>query len=273
MKTELVQVSPAKAREWLKANTNNRPVRRDRVEAMRQAWDRGEWKVTHQGIAFGRDGVLKDGQHRLLFISELPDNARVPILVTNGLDNDAFGVIDVGVRRNAADELHIGPGKAAVANTVATIYNGNQKFGITTPYLVPFVEFVSGHYDRLIAFCGTTRPIWSSAPVRAAAIIQMARGHNFDFVCSIYRSLVMRDAESMTPAARSLFNQVLDGKAGGARSTDLFVRALRVFDSKAPSTSKITIKSPGEVTADVRRFLEAVIDAPRLKKKAPQSRA
>lgn len=273
MRTELMQVSPSQAKAWLEKNIGNRPLRRMRVDALRQAWERGEWKVTHQGVAFSKDGTLKDGQHRLTFIAELPASARVPLHVTWGLDDDVFGVIDVGVHRNAADEMAIDQSLAAVASMLAALYNGNQRAGLTTPYLKPFVEFARPHYDSLVGFCSTNRVVWSSAPVRTAAVVQMARGHNADFVRAVYRSLVMRDPQAMTPTARALANQVQDGKAGGARSFDLFVRALRVFDSKAPNVKKVQVKSVTDVTSDVRQFLEAVISAPKLIQKKTVSPA
>jgi hypothetical protein len=47
---------------------------RDFAEAMR----RGDWRLTHQGIAFDASGALVDGQHRLAAIVE----ADVPVEIT-----------------------------------------------------------------------------------------------------------------------------------------------------------------------------------------------
>lgn len=275
MKTEVVLMTPAMAKQLLELNTRNRPMERTRVLALRAAWQRGEWKLTHQGIAVGKNKLLLDGQHRLQFISELPAGTCVPIMVTSEMD-DVFGVIDTGRIRSAADEMGIASSLAAVGAQLAAVFNAGQRFGFTTNYLIPFVEFARPHYEHLTAFCGTCRAVWSSAPVRSAAIVQMARGHNKDFVCSVYRSLVMRDITAMTPTAASLFSQVIDGKTGGARSSDLFVRSLRAFDSKARSASRITVRDVPSVMAEVREWLELKIDAEKIKKpsqkKAPQGR-
>ena len=89
----------------LDANTTNRPLSRTLVRAFAEAMSRGDWMVTHQGIAFDVNGVLVDGQHRLAAIIE----ADLPIEMTvfTEVDEGTFDVLDTGKRRNAADVLAI----------------------------------------------------------------------------------------------------------------------------------------------------------------------
>jgi hypothetical protein len=77
--SEIQTVTPDMARTWLKNNTNNHPVSARRVQLIAK----GKWCVTHQGIAFGPNGELYDGQHRLLAI--VMANVPVPVLVTRGV--------------------------------------------------------------------------------------------------------------------------------------------------------------------------------------------
>ncbi|HEY5050458.1 MAG TPA: hypothetical protein VII50_06125, partial [Acidothermaceae bacterium] len=70
MRSKVQTITPAKAAEWLEANTTNRPVSRTVVRSFAEAMKRGEWIVTHQGIAFDVSGVLIDGQHRLAAVVE-----------------------------------------------------------------------------------------------------------------------------------------------------------------------------------------------------------
>ncbi|HEY2041129.1 MAG TPA: hypothetical protein VGH11_00540 [Jatrophihabitans sp.] len=67
-----------RAAELLEANTTNRPLSMPVVRGFAEAMGRGEWLVTHQGIAFDVNGVLVDGQHRLAAIIA----ADVPIELT-----------------------------------------------------------------------------------------------------------------------------------------------------------------------------------------------
>jgi hypothetical protein len=106
VRSKVQKVTPAKAEDWLEtANTANRPLARGTVRAFARAMERGDWKVTHQGIAFDSNGVLVDGQHRLAAIIE----AGIPVELTVFTDvaPDTFDVLDTGKRRNAADALAI----------------------------------------------------------------------------------------------------------------------------------------------------------------------
>jgi hypothetical protein len=271
VKTLQMNVTPNMAIEWLKTNTVNRPLRRSGIDYFHNLYRCGEWKLTHQGIAFGIDEVLKDGQHRLTFISELPPGSVVPMMVTHGMRNDTFGAIDVGMRRTPSDEMAIGQSLSAVASMLAKVYNSNQAHRFTLPYLRRFVDFAQPYHEELRTFCSGNGKTFSAAPVQSAAVVQMARGHNADFVKAVYRSLVLCDIAAMTPTAQALFKQQVSGKAAGARTVDLFCRALRVFNSILPSASRIQIISATEVTADVRNFLFTQIDAPKLTKKDPRA--
>jgi hypothetical protein len=115
-------VTPKKAAEWLDANTTNRPISKSVVRGFAEAMSRGDWVVTHQGIAFDTDGVLIDGQHRLAAIVE----ADVPIELTvfTEVATDTFDVLDTGKRRNAADALAIEGEKSAtmLAAMVRTVW-------------------------------------------------------------------------------------------------------------------------------------------------------
>lgn len=266
MRTQVIDVTPKMAQDWLKSNTQNRPLRRARVDAFHNLYMCGEWKLTHQGIAFDSNGVLKDGQHRLTFISELPPGSVVRLMVSFDMSDDTFGAIDVGARRTPADEMGLSGGLSAVAAVLAKIYNSNQQHTFSLPYLRHFVVFAQPFYEELLTFCGQNARVWSAAPVRAAAVVQMARGHNADFVKVVYRSLVMCDMQTMTPTAQALFRQQVSGKAAGARTLDLFCRSLRAFDSIAPSVSRIQVNSVSETTRDVREFLATQISVPKLKK-------
>lgn len=103
LKSRVELVTPALAREWLKLNTRNRPIRQAAVADLAKAIERGEWKVTHQGIGFDENGILVDGQHRLEAIVKA--NRPVEIMVTWGVPAEAFTVMDTGRKRNMGDVL------------------------------------------------------------------------------------------------------------------------------------------------------------------------
>jgi hypothetical protein len=103
--TKMEWVTPKMAAEWLKRNTRNRSLSKAQVTLLANEIKAGTWRVTHQGIAFGADGTLFDGQHRLHAI--IAAGTTVPLMVTRGLSQQALDAIDTGNSRHAADVLAI----------------------------------------------------------------------------------------------------------------------------------------------------------------------
>lgn len=103
MHMEVIDVSPELAAEWLTRNTNNRPLSKNTVQQLAGQIQRGEWQLTHQGIAFDEDDVLIDGQHRLAAIVRA--GVTVPLTVTHGVPRTAFTVMDTGRKRTGRDAL------------------------------------------------------------------------------------------------------------------------------------------------------------------------
>jgi len=98
-----VDVSPVIAKALLDRNTRNRKIRTGDIKEWSQEMEGGRWRITHQGIAIARDGVILDGQHRLESVVESGVTVRMPVAV--GLDPEVFSVIDTGRKRNSADAM------------------------------------------------------------------------------------------------------------------------------------------------------------------------
>lgn len=102
-KIELITVEKAKV--ILGNNANNRAVNERNLSSLVSDMKSGSWKQTGESIKIAQNGRLLDGQHRLLAIikTKIPQK----MLVTRGLDNDAFKFIDTGRSRKASDVLAI----------------------------------------------------------------------------------------------------------------------------------------------------------------------
>lgn len=105
LRSEVVQVTPDMAREYLARNHSNRRVGKTAVRALTGAINRGEWKLTHQGLAFDEDDNLIDGQHRLLAI--IAADKAVPMMITTGLPRSTFTALDQGHRRQAGQVIDV----------------------------------------------------------------------------------------------------------------------------------------------------------------------
>ncbi|WDV56028.1 hypothetical protein PV963_39685 [Streptomyces coeruleorubidus] len=115
---EVLHVSPELATEWLTRNTNNRPLSKGAVQQLAGQIQRGEWQLTHQGIAFDEDGVLIDGQHRLAAIAKA--GITVPLTVTYGVPRTSFTVMDTGRKRTGRDALALA-GEANATHLAAAL--------------------------------------------------------------------------------------------------------------------------------------------------------
>lgn len=115
---EDVDVTLDIALAMLEKNENNRPVRHAKVAQFSKMLRNGQFKWTHQGIAFDFNGKLFDGQHRLEAIVATGYTANMQ--VTFGCDPDTFQYVDYGTSRTAADLMYIhGDKYASLRATIA----------------------------------------------------------------------------------------------------------------------------------------------------------
>lgn len=242
------------AREWLERNTINRPLRKSVVAGYKAAYIRGEHRVTHQGIAFCKTGELLDGQHRLTAIAEMPDGFSLEMQVTTGLEPEAFEGIDIGLKRTPGDVLRVPSGLAGAARFLATIVD-TSRTGITPQYIYPFVVGIDEPYSRLVGFCSKTSKVWSSAAIRAAAILRMLDGDDADYICITYHALNHAEFDSMSKAAQSLYRQHINGVIAAGKGYELFYRAFRAFDPGRQNLDVIKVGDPTNIMAEAREII------------------
>lgn len=113
----IMTITPELAADFLKFNTNNRPLNSFTVEFYAQEMTKNQWKVNGSPIVFSDGNTLLDGQHRLAACVK----AGVPFTTTvvKGVDPEVFDTIDVGRQRTpgdllAIDEVKEPAGKASV---------------------------------------------------------------------------------------------------------------------------------------------------------------
>jgi len=119
LKTELMFITPAIAKQWLLSNKNNRKIKRHKVTKLRKDLRDGNFFTTHQGVAFNCNGDMFDGQHRLTAISE--ENIGVWMMVTTGLPSSSVSAIDRGTGRSITDNSKM-MGKDVSTRDVAVAY-------------------------------------------------------------------------------------------------------------------------------------------------------
>lgn len=136
-RADVITVTPALAQEWLDRNVHNRPIRKNKVADYARDMRSGRWALNGEAVKFAIDGVLLDGQHRLLAI--VAADIHVPMLVVSGLANETQTTMDAGVKRTTGDALGLEGEKNSqmLAATLKKIWmwdRGDYKFvGNYTP--------------------------------------------------------------------------------------------------------------------------------------------
>lgn len=86
----------------LSMNTSNRPIKEPVVDRYASDISKGHWRLTNQGIGVSADGVLIDGQHRLLALKKC-GYPPVECVIVRGISADAQRVVDQHAKRSARD--------------------------------------------------------------------------------------------------------------------------------------------------------------------------
>lgn len=117
---EMETITPKKAGEYLSTNTHNRDVRPRIVRTYSHDMSAGLWEWNGDSVKFDTEGVLQDGQHRLLACVE----AGVPFvtLVIRGLPPSVQDTMDTNVSRKYNDVLKLRGEKSY--NTLAATVRG-----------------------------------------------------------------------------------------------------------------------------------------------------
>ena len=145
MEFKLETITPAKAVEYLKHNTNNyRKLSRAKYKQYAEDMRNGKWQPNGEPIIFGEDGILKDGQHRLAAI--IDSKKTVQIAVVRGVDKNV-DIFDVGMTRTALQitRNHDVDANPTIIATAGIILGGFKKSVAKSQ----IAEYVAEHIDEL----------------------------------------------------------------------------------------------------------------------------
>lgn len=144
MKVQVMDVTPAQAREWLAMNVGNRHMRPGVVERYTRDMEAGAWQANGEAIVLGEDRVL-DGQHRL----QACVNAGVAFrtVVVTGAETAAMATIDQGLSRTLADTLrwagYADPNNLSSAATLSYAWDNGLllgRRGLTATEVLAYLE-------------------------------------------------------------------------------------------------------------------------------------
>ena len=149
----LIQLTAADAEKLLELNTDNRKLRKAKVDEYQRAMTRGDFHFNGDAIRISDQNVLLDGQHRLEALKLMPADYAILALVIDGLPSVSRETIDVGATRTAANLLEFGGAErtlnatniAALGRAAMTMEDPKQSM----PSKQEVVHFVKAHEDDL----------------------------------------------------------------------------------------------------------------------------
>lgn len=248
--TRVETVTPELAAEWLTRNRRNRALQARAVKALVDAIKAGEWRMTHQGVAFGSDGNLYDGQHRLTAIVEA--GVAVPMLVTRGLERAALDAIDTGQVRKAhdvlsiADGIHIDHHRRAILIAADELVRNGTLNGVRLRANVHILRSAMQEHgddmDAVIAVAGITGRLKNAAVIAPLVITHRTLpSQTIEFAECFASGAEMAAGHPALALRNFVLVQYAKGGSHTARN-DLAMRTFSAFDAFARGVDRNFVK-------------------------------
>lgn len=250
MHSQVIEVTPSLAAEWMKSNSFNRNISRPTVDRYAADMAAGKWNLTHQGIGFDDDGILIDGQHRLSAV--IKANATVPMMVTWGANKVG---IDELRPRATADVIKFGglsewidrkSAETAKAMIIGFAHRGKP----VTLSTSQIVEFAENHKSAIVfsnSLFRTASKGVSSALVRssfAVAYYHYPREDLEAMASALYSGIVNGKKDAAAVRLReALLTEKVSGGADRAAMTRKITRCIEAYMSGIPLSKLYEPKS------------------------------
>ncbi len=269
MKTQKMDVTPQMAAKWLSHNDGNRKLRDTRVKYFAEAMNRGEWQLTHQGLAIASTGRLIDGQHRLRAI--ILSGKTVPMLVTTDVEEKTYKVLDAGQARTMADRLqhddanktqivtsmwrYVAPTKMPHEYEVELML---ESFGDAIDLYESLREDRAGKKPRATAAAACVLALAASKGTRRAADVREAA-----------RRIINNDLVNAPPVFIQYYKHVTIGAQTGGKAVkrrsveprkDVFCRTWICMDPKHANDTRLVIKDHDSVITQMKAAFNAVTE-------------
>lgn len=151
---KIIKASKHVVDDLLSLNMNNRNPKKRHIEWLRESLSANEFILTGQGISVSKNGILIDGQHRLMAIRDA-GYPPVEFLLVTGLEEKSKIYVDQHVKRSTSDMLkivlnqEISERMGAVINFHLTMKESDGDFTLgkqRKPHLDQVVEAMNDHH-------------------------------------------------------------------------------------------------------------------------------
>lgn len=265
MEMTVEKITPQKAAEYLRHNTNNyRKISLAKVNQYIAEIKAGRWELNGEPIVFGEDGVLKDGQHRLAAIAK--SGRSIETAVIRGVKNEVK-IYDLGMTRTTTQIVNAnGYEINSVVMAAVNLFLNQSQNAIKGEV----IDYAQAHYNDLMrayrACCLTDRSLRKSTMILASYLVLRANALPYYEVEVFYRTFITGDLVGLdgyepSPAmiAKKMFDERFINKTGRMvqrEQLEILILAMKDFHKKTKRTNNYVIKSPfayEEYLAKVRK--------------------
>lgn len=206
-------ITPEMAAEWLKNKAPNREIKQRIVDQYCAEIRSGNWKITHQGIAFDENGMLSDGQHRLEGV--VAAGTPVVMFVSYNVPRDA--PIDSGSTRTQADNFTIQTGMkitdqhVAIATKMLSL-TANRKDKINSSRVLECILKYKDSIDFVIRLKNKYRHVGLSDATISSVIARAYYYEDPDMLSSFWKALQTNTFESMDERVAILLRNTIQSR-------------------------------------------------------------
>jgi len=243
----IVTVTPDMAKEWLRNNNFNRPLKPRLVEKYVRQILEGNWQRTHQGVAFDEKGIVIDGQHRLHAIVKTGQNVAMLIFlnesqlvhetIDNGKNRSLLDVVRLELHDNTIKGKHISVLKAMWAGrfcknqddlTAIEICNMLRRYDNAVRFAVDVEADIPGVNDTVVM--GVIARAYQTVPTeRLLEFCRLLRGYESNHATASliqeYRAWLLRLRDRQEATRRDVYKRteaILDTFLKDATTCDMF---------------------------------------------------
>ncbi len=252
MQTFVETITPAQANAFLEKNKTNRDMRLTYIKRLAQIILRGEWVLTHQGIAITTDNELVDGQHRLsaIVMADTP----VQMNVAYDVDPKSYMAIDNGAKRTHADLLRRPVMVTAVARQLWKLPGPKNSYAPTPQQLADVLAWSEPVIRKFVTAAGPVKTKRTSSTVLMPLVVHTMAGRKVLDAYVGYRSL---DFDAMSKNVKNLVRQQDAGSASTRMDPwDVSARVWRAFDPDVADVKRLLIKDWRVAVEEMLRVTE-----------------
>lgn len=220
------------ADQMLLHNTENiRKINYTNVEMYARDMKNGVWENNGEPIVFSKNGVLKNGQHRLMAISK--SGVSVMMFVIFDVDDDV-SIYDVGRNRTCGMIANTSSSQAGMARFLLALKEGNVRAYIGKGNVIDFLRKHSELMKKAesISRAGETHGIGKLAPCMAAIAILLRTGETEKIIRDFFEIIntgFPKEGYESSPAIviRKLIQQ--NGAQGSENRKRLYSATIQAF--------------------------------------------